>query len=59
MFRCIKEGFSDEELFEAFNVALVAIGSITIPRIRPAVDVLDQRREKQRKGQLLEVNLKK
>jgi AhpD family alkylhydroperoxidase len=43
--RCVQEGVSDEELFEALNVALVVGGSITIPHIRRAADVLDQCRE--------------
>ena len=49
--RCVQEGVSDEELFEALNVALIVGGSITIPNIRRAVDTLDQCREKQRQGQ--------
>ena len=49
--RCVQEGVSDEELFEALNVALIVGGSITIPHIRRAVDTLDQCREKQRRGQ--------
>ena len=49
--RCVQEGVSDEELFEALNVALIVGGSITIPHIRRAVDTLDQCREKQRQGQ--------
>jgi AhpD family alkylhydroperoxidase len=49
--RCVQEDVSDEELFEALNVALIVGGSITIPHIRRAVDILDQCREKQRKGQ--------
>ena len=53
--RCVQEGFSDEELFEALNVALVVGGSITIPHVRRAVDILDQCRKKQRKGQSLEL----
>jgi AhpD family alkylhydroperoxidase len=48
--RCVQEGVSDGEFFEALNVALVVGGSITIPHIRRAVDVLDQCREKERKG---------
>jgi AhpD family alkylhydroperoxidase len=48
--RCVQEGISDREFFEALNVALVVGGSITIPHIRRAVDVLDQCREKERKG---------
>ncbi len=47
--RCIQEGVSDEEFFEALNVALVVGGSITIPHMRRAVETLDQCREKQKK----------
>jgi len=43
--RCAQEGVSDEEFFEALNVALVVGGSITIPHIRRAVDTLDQCRK--------------
>ena len=53
--RCVQEGVSDEELFEALNVALVVGGSITIPHIRRAADMLDQCRQKQKKGQSLEI----
>jgi AhpD family alkylhydroperoxidase len=49
--RCVQEGVSDAELFEALNVALVVGGSITIPHIRRAVDVLDQCRKKQKEKQ--------
>jgi AhpD family alkylhydroperoxidase len=49
--RCIQEGISDEELLEALNVALIVGGSITIPHLRRAVDILDQCRKKQRNGQ--------
>lgn len=49
--RCVQEGVSNGELFEALNVALIVGGSITIPHIRRAADVLDKCREKQRKGQ--------
>jgi len=53
--RCVQEGVSDAEFFEALNVALVVGGSITIPHIRRAVEILDQCREKQREGESLEV----
>jgi AhpD family alkylhydroperoxidase len=53
--RCVQEGISDEEFFEAFNVALVVGGSITIPHIRRAVDLLDQCRKKQSQGQSNEI----
>ncbi len=53
--RCVQEGVSDEELFEALNVALIVGGSITIPHIRRAVDMLDQCREKRREGSSVEI----
>ena len=46
--RCVQEGISDEQFFEALNVALIVGGSITIPHIRRAVEILDECREKQR-----------
>jgi AhpD family alkylhydroperoxidase len=46
--RCVQEGISDSEFLEALNVALIVGGSITIPHIRRAVDILDQCRKKQR-----------
>jgi AhpD family alkylhydroperoxidase len=53
--RCVQEGASDAEFFEALNVALVVGGSITIPHLRRAVDVLDQCRGKQKKHEKLEL----
>jgi AhpD family alkylhydroperoxidase len=40
--RCREEGITADELFEAFNVALVVGGSITIPHLRRAVATLDE-----------------
>lgn len=40
--RCREEGWSDEELFETFSVALVVGGSIVVPHLRRAVDRLDE-----------------
>lgn len=40
--RCREEGTTRDEFFEAFNVALVVGGSITIPHLRRAVDTLDE-----------------
>jgi len=53
--RCVQEGVSDGEFLEALNIALIVGGSITIPHIRRAVDVLDQCREKQRKGEPIDI----
>jgi hypothetical protein len=37
----VDTGWSDEELYEAFNVSLVVGGSIVIPHLRHAVETLD------------------
>ncbi len=42
LIRCHEEGISREELFETFSVGLVVGGSIVIPHLRRAVDLLDQ-----------------
>jgi len=39
--RCVAAGWSDEELLEALNVALVVGGSIVIPHLRHAVETID------------------
>ena len=39
--QCVEAGWEDEELYEAFNVALVVGGSIVIPHLRHAVETLD------------------
>ncbi len=53
--RCVQEGASDVELLETLNIALIVGGSITIPHLRRAVDVLDQCRQKQKKHEKLEL----
>lgn len=45
--QCIKTGWKDEELHDAFNVALVVGGSIVIPHLRHAVETLDLARKKE------------
>jgi alkylhydroperoxidase/carboxymuconolactone decarboxylase family protein YurZ len=52
--RCVQEGVSDAEFFEALNVALIVGGSVTIPHLRRAVETLDWCREKKRKGERIE-----
>ena len=42
--QCLKAGFTDQELWETFDVALIVGGSIVIPHLRRAVDFLDQAR---------------
>ena len=44
--QCVQAGWKDEELYEAFNVALVVGGSILIPHLRHAVESLDLARSK-------------
>lgn len=39
--QCVDAGWSDDELFEAFNVSLIIGGSIVIPHLRHAVESLD------------------
>ncbi|PLV55500.1 carboxymuconolactone decarboxylase family protein [Thermotoga sp. SG1] len=51
--RCVQEGLSDEEIFEAFDVALVVGGSIVIPHLRRAVDFLEELRGMQENGETI------
>jgi AhpD family alkylhydroperoxidase len=44
--QCVQAGWSDAELYDAFNVALVVGGSIVIPHLRHAVESLDLARER-------------
>ncbi len=44
---CVEVGVSDAEFFEAFNVGLVVGGSIVIPHLRRAVEMLEECRRKQ------------
>ncbi len=43
--QCADAGWTDEELYEAFNVALIVGGSIVIPHLRHAVESLDLKRQ--------------
>ena len=43
--QCVDGGWSDEELYEAMNVALIVGGSIVIPHFRHAVESLDMIRQ--------------
>jgi AhpD family alkylhydroperoxidase len=45
--QCVNKGWTDEELYDAFNVALVVGGSIVIPHLRHAVESLDLARSNQ------------
>lgn len=48
--QCVREGMTDLQLWEAFDVALVVGGSIVIPHLRRAVDFLAQCREHEGDG---------
>jgi AhpD family alkylhydroperoxidase len=39
--QCVQAGWQDQQLYEAFNVALVVGGSIVVPHLRHAVESLD------------------
>ena len=39
--QCVEAGFTDEELVDALNVALVVGGSIVIPHFRHGVETID------------------
>jgi AhpD family alkylhydroperoxidase len=43
--QCVKVGVTDEELWEAFDVALIVGGSIVIPHLRRGVEFLDEARD--------------
>jgi AhpD family alkylhydroperoxidase len=39
--QCVELGWTDEELYDAMNVALIVGGSIVIPHLRHAVETID------------------
>ncbi len=39
--QCVDAGWTDEDLYDAFDVGLVVGGSIVIPHLRHAVETLD------------------
>jgi len=41
LIQCTEAGFTDNELYEALNVALVVGGSIVVPHLRHAVETID------------------
>jgi len=45
--RCVEEGVTDAEFFEAFSIALIVGGSITIPHLRQATERLEECRNTQ------------
>jgi AhpD family alkylhydroperoxidase len=47
LIQCVEAGYSDEELHDALNVALVVGGSIVIPHLRHAFATLEALRDEQ------------
>ena len=47
LIQCVEAGFTDEELYEALNVALVVGGSIVIPHLRHAFETIDLLRDRE------------
>lgn len=50
LIQCAEAGWTDEQLDDAMNVALVVGGSIVIPHLRHAVETLDLLRERAEQG---------
>ncbi len=46
LIQCVDAGWSDEELQDALNVALIVGGSIVVPHLRHAVETIDLLHEK-------------
>lgn len=42
LIRCKEDGVTNEEIFETLSVGLIVGGSIVIPHLRRAVDLLDE-----------------
>src|SRR5437870_9833133 len=49
LIQCVETGWTDDELTDALNVALVVGGSIVIPHLRHAVETIDLLREEGRR----------
>ena len=47
LIQCVNAGWSDEEIVDALNIALVVGGSIVIPHLRHAVETIDLLRAEQ------------
>jgi AhpD family alkylhydroperoxidase len=46
--QCVELKVSDTEFFEVFNVGLIVGGSIVIPHLRSAVEILEECRRKEK-----------
>lgn len=47
LIQCMEAGWTDEELQDALNVALIVGGSIVIPHLRHAIETIDLLHEKE------------
>ena len=48
LIQCVDAGWTDEELYDGLNVALIVGGSIVIPHLRHAVETIDTLRGEQK-----------
>ncbi len=48
--QCVEQKVSDAEFFEVFNVGLIVGGSIVIPHLRSAVEMLEECRRKEKQS---------
>lgn len=48
--QCLKNGVSEQELWEVFDVALIVGGSIVIPHLRRAVEFMDEASQRLKGG---------
>src|SRR6266849_1907657 len=48
--QCVEQKVSDPEFFEAFNIGLLVGGSIAIPHLRSAVEMLEECRWKEKQA---------
>jgi len=55
LIQCVRLGFSDAELHDGLNVALVVGGSIVIPHLRHAFDTIEQLRAMEAEGESLDL----
>ena len=56
LIQCVGQGYSDQELHDALNVALVVGGSIVIPHLRHAFETLGQLRQLAAEGESLRLD---
>jgi AhpD family alkylhydroperoxidase len=48
--QCVNAGLSDEEIWEALDVALIVGGSIVVPHLRRGIEFLDEARAAEHRG---------